>query len=703
MRLPKRSISQLNIKTYYMKRILTSLILCLFAGFISASVEFGGINYNLNSSTKTATIVKTVYSGYMVIPESISIDGVAYEVTEIEKFAFQGSPNLTSVKLPKTIKTIGALAFANGNEINIYISDLSSWCSINHGYARSIVGGKYQYEPIAQYRLFLNDIETINLEIPSDITNVRKNVFSGCKSISKLFVHDNVIILDDYAFYKCGNLKAIEFGNNVQTIGEYCFCQCSSIENLSLPQGLQTLRIGALQSLDKLTELTIPANVQSIESGCFLHDTNLSSVIFEDSEKDIFIGSGQYSSEPVFIGCPLQKVYIGRSLKSKTLSSSTGTGYSVPPFKNQTGLTSVIIGEGVKVLGSYLFDGCTSLTTINTPNSLEEVGNGIFDDCTSLPIINNIRYADKCAISVIDKDVDNFVLSKETRLISHYCFSGCKRLKSITLPDDLVFWGDGVFSGCSALSEITIPKNVKTIGGSMFSECEKIAEITIPANVRSIGTYAFSGCKSLKEIVIPKNVSGIFDNAFNGCESLSKIKFEDSNNSIGLGTSGYSYKSLFKDCPLEEVYIGRNIGMYYANGSDYDYLPFYNKKTIKTLTIGSEVTIIWNYAFYGCIALENIFALREQPISLDSNTFSMGIYSTCKLNVLPNSISSYSSANIWRNFQNIIEISTSIESVQNKPINNGMICDLNGVLGNKSPGIKIIKTKDGRVRKLYIK
>lgn len=688
-------------KNIYMKRILTSLILCLFVGSVSASVEFGGVNYNLNSSNYTATIVKTEYSGDLVIPESINIDGVSYEVTEIEKYAFQGSPSLTSVKLPKTIKAIGALAFANGNEINIYISDLSSWCSINHGYARSIVGGKYQYEPIAQYRLFLNDVETTNLEIPGDITYIRKNAFSGCKSISKLSIHDNVISIDDYAFYKCGNLKTIEFGNNVQTIGEYCFCQCNSIENLSLPQGLQTLRIGALQSLDKLKELTIPANVKTIDSGCFLGDNNLSSVIFEDSENDIYIGSGQYNSEPIFIGCPLQKVYIGRNLKSKTMTSNSG--YTIPPFKNQTGLTSVTIGEGVKVLDSDLFRDCSALTEINTPNSLEEIGYGIFDGCTSLPVINNIRYADKCAISVEDKNVDSFVLSSDTRLIAHYCFSDCKTMKSITIPDELVFLGDGAFYGCSSLSEITIPQSVKKIGGSMFYGCESLAEIFIPSNVQSIGTYAFSGCKSLKEIVIPQKVSGIYDNAFNGCESLVKIKFEDSSNSIGLGTSGYSYKSIFKDCPLEDVYIGRNIGMYYSNGQSNDYLPFYNKKTIKSLTIGAEVSIIWNYAFYGCTAIENIYALPEQPVSISSYTFSSGIYSTCKLNVLPNSISLYSSADFWRNFQNIAEIATSIETVQYHPANDEMIYDLKGIIGSYSPGIKIIKTKDGRVRKVFVK
>lgn len=683
-----------------MKRLLISLILCIFTVIASASVEFGGINYNINTSNNTATVINSNVTGELMIPEKINVDGVDYEVTEIDKYAFTEC-SITSVHLPKTIKTIGAWAFANGNEINLYISDLSSWCSITHGYARSIYGGTYQYEPIADYRLFLNEVEVTNLVIPNDITYVRKNAFSGCKSISKLSVHNNVTGIDDYAFYKCPNLKTIDFGNNISTIGEYCFCMCSSIEELALPKSLKTLKIGALQSLDKLTKITIPENVETIESGCFINDTNLSTVKFEDSDRDIFIGSGQYKYDSMFKGCPLQEVYIGRNLKSKTMSSNTG--YSVSPFKSQTGLSSVRIGEGVRILGPYLFEGCSSLKEINTPNSLEEIGNGIFEGCTSLPIIKNIRYADKCAINVIDKEANNFVLSSDTRLISNYCFSDCKKMKSITLPSNLVFLGDGVFYGCSNLSQITIPENVKRIGESLFSECENLNEIIIPSNVQSIGSYAFNGCKSIKELVIPESVSGIYDDAFNGCESLVKIKFDDSENSIGLGASGYSYKSLFKDCPLEEVYMGRNIGLYYASGQGHDYLPFYNKRTLKKLTIGSKVTIVWDYYFSGCLSLENILALSEQPISLKNNTFPSSIYSTCKLNVLPQSISLYSSADIWKNFQNIVEIATSIRNVQYQPNTEELIYDLNGLFGNITLGIKIIKSKDGKSKKVLVK
>ena len=683
------------------KLVLVNCFLWLFAYIASASVEYNGLNYNLNTAQKSAVVVKSDYNGDLVIPESISIEGVDYEVTEIDKYAFQASYNLTSVKLPKSIKTIGALAFANGNNINIYISDLSSWCSINFGYARSVVGGKYQYEPIANYRLFLDESEIEEFVIPEDISYLRKNAFAGCLSITKVSINDNVNTIDDYAFYKCSNLKTIEFGQNVTTIGEYTFCRCISIEQLTLPQSLQTLRIGALQSIDKLTEISLPGNLRTLESGCFLGDNNLTSVRFEDSDKDIFIGSGQYNNQPIFMDCPLQSVYIGRSLKNKTMTSSTG--YSVPPFQNQTTLTSVHVGEGVKVLDSYLFYGCSSLVDVYLPNTIEEIGSGLFEGCTSLPVTNNIQYAGNCAVKVIDNSLDNFDLLPETRLVLSGCFSGCSNIKTISLPSEIVYWGDGAFSYCNSLLNISIPEKVKKIGSRMFYGCESLSEIIIPDNIKTIGEDAFSGCKSLSEIVIPGSVTHIFEGAFYGCESIKKVRLEDSDQLIGIYTNGYDKKSMFLDCPLEDVYMGRNVSANISSGGQYERLPFYNKKTLKTLTIGKEVTNIWDYSFYGCTAIENIFVHHETPISLENYTFSSSIYSTCKLNVPDNSVSLYSTSNVWRNFQNIESFTTSIENISNPIPSEEYIYDINGAVSNNYVGIKILKMKDGKTRKIFRK
>ena len=56
---------------------------------------------------------KTATPAHIDVPSSVSIDGVAYPVTEIAAGAFEGAAFLTSVAIPEGVATIGDAAFAN--------------------------------------------------------------------------------------------------------------------------------------------------------------------------------------------------------------------------------------------------------------------------------------------------------------------------------------------------------------------------------------------------------------------------------------------------------------------------------------------------------------------------------------------------------------------------------------------------------------
>lgn len=684
-----------------MKSFFTSLIISAVAFMASASVQINGINFNINTSQKTASVTESDCEGAIVIPGNITYEENEFTVTAIEKNAFSRSYGLTSVNIPASIIEIGSKAFVTGNEIQIHISDLSKWCKISFGYTSRSTNGRSNYDPIADYRLYLDETEITDLVIPEDITTVATNAFSGCRSISKVIIHDEVQYLNDYVFFKCPNLKTVEFGNKLWSIGEYCFCYCKGIEKLELPQSLGTLKVGALQSMSGLTELSIPGNVYKIESGCFLNDDALSSVIFEDSNKDITLGTGQYSNQPLFVGCPLEKIYLGRNMKKSNVQN---VGYSVSPFKDQKSLTTVSIGEGVTMIGGELFWGCSSLSEVNTPNSLEEIGSWAFEDCTSLPIIDGVQYAGNCALTVADKESEAYTLQPDTRFLLDGLFSGCVNLESFEMPNSINFCGDYMFSGCTNLKNVTLSPNIKRIGKDMFEYCENLKHIEIPSSITFIDSYAFSHCNSLEEITIPQSVSGLYDHAFDGCTSLKKLILQDGTESLGFGTSGYSGYGLFYDCPLEEVYIGRNCGFYHTDAYKKDYYPFYNKSTIKKLTIGKGATNIYNYEFYGCTGLENLYVMNEEPAKLESSTFSNSIYNTCNLFVPENSVAKYSSASVWKNFKNIsADTSSSLQYIETQSLSIKAIYDLGGAKSNTISGLKIIQNSDGSTKKILVK
>ena len=78
------------------------------------TVEIDGVNYNLNTDTKEASVVNPQrsslnvdYSGDITIPASIMYSDVNYKVTSIDGYAFGGCSGLASVDIPDNVKTIG--------------------------------------------------------------------------------------------------------------------------------------------------------------------------------------------------------------------------------------------------------------------------------------------------------------------------------------------------------------------------------------------------------------------------------------------------------------------------------------------------------------------------------------------------------------------------------------------------------------------
>ena len=70
----------------------------LFSGYAAADpVSFEGLNYEIDKSLKTAAVVAGVYAGDISIPETITVEGVAYDVKTNEKDALkQQSINASS-------------------------------------------------------------------------------------------------------------------------------------------------------------------------------------------------------------------------------------------------------------------------------------------------------------------------------------------------------------------------------------------------------------------------------------------------------------------------------------------------------------------------------------------------------------------------------------------------------------------------------
>ena len=98
-----------------MKKIFFVFI-TLLLGLHSAwghDVEVDGIFYNLNTQDKTAEVTygSSPYSGGIVIPEKIIVDGTGYSVTSLGEACFAGCSGLTFIMIPNSVTSLGNACF----------------------------------------------------------------------------------------------------------------------------------------------------------------------------------------------------------------------------------------------------------------------------------------------------------------------------------------------------------------------------------------------------------------------------------------------------------------------------------------------------------------------------------------------------------------------------------------------------------------
>lgn len=177
-------------------------------------------------------------------------------------------------------------------------------------------------------------------------------------------------------------------------------------------------------------------------------------------------------------------------------------------------------------------------------------------------------------------------------------------------------------TGKAYMGDIVIPSTisyggktyiVNRINEGAFKDMKDVTSISLPSTINIIGNSAFEGCYGLTSINIPAAVTFLATASFNGCTALKNLTIEDGEKTLTYSYNHYEWakgKGIFADCPLEYVYLGRDLKYNLAietPGSSYDgYSPFAGIATLKTVQIGSSVTQICMYCFYRCYALQNV-------------------------------------------------------------------------------------------------
>lgn len=218
--------------------------------------------------------------------------------------------------------------------------------------------------------------------------------------------------------------------------------------------------------------------------------------------------------------------------------------------------TSVVIPDGVKVIGKNAFSKCTTMEELVIPDSVEEIQYA-FNDCVNLrrvtvgsgvttvadmlfarsreleEVICSPELDFTVAVNLQGFRIEGTKITGRTNCepsrvtipegVTEVDFGHAGGLVSISLPDSVTAISDRCFVGGDVLERIGLGSGLKTIGKSAFKECTAFTSLTLPDGLVSIGEGAFESCTGLTSVVIPDSVTFIGDGAFKNCKNLTSV------------------------------------------------------------------------------------------------------------------------------------------------------------------------------------
>lgn len=435
----------------------------------------------------------------------------------------------------------------------------------------------------------------------------RKEVFSNGivpqeefrlnSGIASVFIDSGITEIEDYAFQQCENMVMVTLSDNVQYIGTQAFSICSNLNTINLNKGLETIGNGAFAYCTSLSSITIPNSVTSIGQSAFYECSNIEIIDFGNTRTTvptlngssenfcptsvkILVPDAIYNQWVVAEGWSdiASQIYSEETFRNKYIEVTIGGATSrrvysdgdieEDAFRNNSGITSVFMHNGIIGILDNAFSDCKNLTSVTFSQNIDYIGDFAFANCSNLTAID---------------------MSNCTNLLDlqGYTFRDCTKLSAITLPPNITRIGSQAFANCLALTSITLPSTVRSLESNAFYT-SGLLSIELPSGLTRIGNYCFYGDK-FSSIEIPSGVTQIPSNCFAKCSSLSSVTLHE-----GISTIG---QYAFRNCDaLTSIILPNTVRIINAQA-------FMDCKGLTSINIPNNVSQVAANTFNGCIKL----------------------------------------------------------------------------------------------------
>lgn len=462
-------------------------------------------------TTQNNNLTITGYKGSnteVVIPETINGKTVAKVGSGSTLSGFDA---VTSVKLPSTVKEIGANAF--------------------YGYTSLTNIDLKNVELIGSYA-FYNCTGLTKITFPDTLTSIQRYAFYGCSGLNcNLIIPDSVTVIGDRTFYQCTNLKNLKLSNSLTTLTDGLFYKSGITGPLEVPEGI-TMIDGYCFAYTKITSVKFADSIEYIYENAFRQCSSKMEGEIVLPKNLIYWGDGQFdharNCTNTTLVIPKTLTTIGGDQNISNMFFKNNTGYGTQTFYDFAikSFTEFIVEDGneyFQAIDGVLFSKDTKrLVSFPAAKTLE---NGIYEIPEGVEQMDELSFS-LAGLSGYSTGNLRTVVLPSTFTISEY---GPDNLNCAEGNKDLGICFNTLSSGIyiyNGVREIIVSEDnpdYKSIDGCVYSKdgtslwyvpLQKTGALEIPEGTTTIEHGAFYGAYgtcpiAISSLYIPSTVKDI--------------------------------------------------------------------------------------------------------------------------------------------------------------------------------------------------
>ena len=563
-------------------------------------------------------------------------------LTSLSDDAFNGCSQLTNLRLPKSLKKVGARAFKD----------------------------------CAQLR---------QVNLPTSVNVIGEEAFSGCKLMTAFELPNEISTIEKGTFKDCQVLLSIDLPISVEKIGDEAFAGCTKLSSFTVstfhPSHIQlgtsvfggvnlaSAKLTVMQgtkayfmSADQWKDFGTVIELREISGGNFAQLEAGKTYYLYNVGTGRYLTKGEaYGTQGVVGTAPM------RFVANHTATMADDVYFFTSPDTGRSGKylfrtsSDGNVGSGVKAI---FVDG-TNLTAAAAYWTVKEVADMVYT--IQVPSTVTASYVENEFLGVQTDHASN-AASPTYGAYFDVDYTSHQR----NCQWQFVLYDDAFAANYAAAEKLG---NLLSMAKKSNVKCaDETASMTIwKARIEELLAAQSTLRKRLNLIDFADNIVrdvciGLFDADTNGELSYKEASevsdfgytfyFKDNTSLVSFNELQYFsrayclYGNTFEGCTnLESIVLPKGLTNIY-------YRVFYNCKKLKSVNIPEFVELIGDNCFYGCSALREVTVMNPDPstLNLGTNVFGGVPLAQCTLYVPYGSKELYAEAPVWKNFGTIVEV-----------------------------------------------